>query len=61
MQINARFKQKHWNTETTMGYSDSSCDKEQDGTHFLLIGLSTAKLGPLLKPCKFYYKTHFLH
>ena len=49
-QTNVCFEQKHWNTETTIGYSDSSCDKEQDDTCFLLIGLSTAKLWPLLKP-----------
>ena len=61
MQTNAHFEQKHWNTETTIGYSYSSRDKEQDGTQFLLIGLSTAKLWPLLKPCKFYYKMRFLH
>ena len=45
--------------ETTNGYSDSSCDKEQDSTQFLLVKLTTAKLWPLLKPCKVSSETCF--
>ena len=41
-------------------YFNSSSDKEQHGTQFMLTGVTKAQLSPLLKPCKFSYKTHFI-
>ena len=34
-------------------------DKEQDGIQFLQTGVTIAQLLPLLKHCKFSYKTRF--
>ena len=47
------------NTKTTQKYLYSSHDKEQDGTEFLQIGFTMAKLWPLLNYCKFFMKCIF--
>ena len=40
-------------------FLDSSCDKEHDDAQFLQIGVSMAKLQPLLNHCKFFMKCIF--
>ena len=40
-------------------FLDSSRDKEHDDAQFLQIGVSMAKLQPLLNHCKFYMKRIF--
>ena len=41
-------------------FLDSSCDKEHDDVQFLQIGVSMAKLKPLLNHCKFFMKYVFV-
>ena len=44
---------------STLRLLDSSRDKEQDDAQFLKIGVSMAKLQPLLNHCKFFMKCIF--
>ena len=44
---------------STLTFLDSSRDKEHDDAQFLQIGVSMAKLQPLLNHCKFFMKCIF--
>ena len=44
---------------STLRFLDSSRDKEHDDAQFLQIGVSMAKLQPLLNHCKFFMKCVF--
>ena len=54
-----RCGRKHQNTRSTLRFLDSSHDKEHDDAQFLQIGVSMAKLQPLLNHCKFFMKCIF--
>ena len=55
----ARCGQKHWNTRSTRRFLESSRDTKYDDIQFLKIGVSMAKLQPLLNHCKFFMKCVF--
>ena len=60
VRIIAHSIQKHWNRRSIQRFLDFSHDKEHDHAKFLQIGVSIAKLPPLLYHCKVFIKCIFV-